>query len=401
MFIKVLIIEENNFNVSNIESAVNENGINRKFTFQQEKNGKILEAIATFNPHIILVFDKKYKDSLRLKEQERCLLIDINTEHSIIGEEIMKLYISLLNKSNNILFSIITPIYKTPTHKLERLYKSLLDQTYTNWEWIVFDDSPSDYIFPYNHISRLSKIDNRVSLYKKSKNSGIIGEVKKLAFSLGSGEVLVEVDHDDELIDTCLENLLIGYSHSNDIGFVYGHTCELYNDSNDIIDYGDNWAFGYGTYDFFTYQNVTYKTAIAPNINSKTIRSIVGIPNHVRSWKKDAYQQIGGHNKYLHVADDYELFIRTFLNVKILKIDTLTYFQYFDKNSNNTQFTRNAEIQRIVNYTANHYNNQIHDRFLQLNIDDFIWNNGEPNFWIENPEIEPYVNMVIKKSDLK
>ena len=148
----------------------------------------------------------------------------------------------------NFLFSIITPLYKTPVYKIQRLYNSLLEQTHSNWEWIVFDDSPTEHTKSYEHVKKLSTLDNRISLFTENRNCGIIGEIKKKAFFLGKGDILVEVDHDDELVDTCLENLAIAYSYSDDIGFVYGHVCEIYEDEKDIIDYGDNWAFGYGSY---------------------------------------------------------------------------------------------------------------------------------------------------------
>lgn len=301
---------------------------------------------------------------------------------------------------NNFLFSIITPIYKTPIYKLERLYNSLINQTYSNWEWVVFDDSPSDYKESFNYINSIK--DDRISLHTNNKNIGIIGEVKKKAFSLGKGNILVEVDHDDELIDTCLENLLTAYSYSDEIGFVYGHACELYEDGNDIIDYGDNWAFGYGSYKNAIYKDKKYKVAIVGNINPKTIRHITGIPNHVRSWRKDVYIEIGGHNKNLQVADDYELVVRTFLKTKMAKINAFTYIQYFERDNTNTQFIKNKEIHDIVNYTSNFYNSKIHNRFLELNIEDYVFiDNNNYNIEIKNSEIETFTNIIIPVNLLK
>jgi glycosyltransferase involved in cell wall biosynthesis len=300
------------------------------------------------------------------------------------------------------LFSIITPIYKTPTYKIQRLYESLLNQTYYNWEWIVYDDSPTDYKESYNYIKNLAENDTKIKLYTEDINIGIIGEVKKKAFSLGNGDVLVEVDHDDELVDTCLENLSTAYSYSNEIGFVYGHACELFENSNDIIDYGDNWAFGYGSYKTTTYKNKNYKVAIVGNINPKTIRHITGIPNHVRSWRKDIYHQIGGHNKNLEVADDYELIIRTFLKTKMAKINCFTYIQYFEQDSSNTQFEKNSNIQDLVYQTAKFYNKKIHNKFLELNIDDYVFiDEYHYNNQVEKPEIESYANIIIPTNLLK
>jgi len=301
----------------------------------------------------------------------------------------------------NFLFSIITPLYKTPVHKIFRLYDSLSKQTNSNWEWIVYDDSPIEHKTCYNYIKRLSEKDKRIFLYT-DKHSGIIGEVKRKACYLAKGDILVEVDHDDELINTCLENLSIAYSYSDEIGFVYGNCCEIFEDSEDILDYGDNWAYGYGNYRTEFYKDKKYKVAISANINPKTIRHITSSPNHVRSWRKDIYHKIGGHNKYLHVADDYELMVRTFLNTKMAKIDVFTYIQYFDsKKENNTQFTRNDDIQKIVYQTANFYNNKIHQRFLDLNIDDYVWNSNGFDIDIKNPEIEPFSNIIIPTNLLK
>lgn len=297
-------------------------------------------------------------------------------------------------------FSIITPLYKTPEFKINRLYNSILNQTYNNWEWVVYDDSPLYYFNTYNYIKKLSENDSRIKLYKGDDNIGIIGKVKKIAFSKGEGDILVEVDHDDELVNTCLENLKISYEYNNDIGFVYGHTCEIYENSDQIIDYGDNWAFGYGKYLNSIYNNKNYKVAISGNINPKTIRHITGIPNHVRSWKKTIYQKIGGHDEKLPVGDDYELFIRTFIETKIAKMNVFSYIQYFEP-GNNTQFKKNSEIQELVSFLSKKYNNKIHNRFNNLNIDDYIWNEDGFDIGIDNPHEEEYVNIIIPENILK
>lgn len=299
-------------------------------------------------------------------------------------------------------FSIITPIYKTPEIKIQRLYDSLVNQTYNDWEWVVFDDSPTEYKNSYDYVNNLAKNDNRIKLYSDNKNYGIIGEVKNIAFNLGTGDILVEVDHDDELVDTCLENLKKAYESSEDIGFVYGYCCEIYEDEKNILDYGDNWAFGYGGYTNITYKDKKYKVAVVANVNPKTIRHIVSIPNHVRSWKSEVYHKIGGHNKHMHVADDYELFVRTFLNTKIAKIEEFTYIQYFERNSSNTQFIKNHDIQKLVELTANYYNNKIHNRFIELEIDDYVWiDSNNFDLSLPNPKIEEFANIIISKDEIK
>lgn len=300
---------------------------------------------------------------------------------------------------NNMLFSIITPIYKTPIYKLERLYKSLCIQTYSKWEWIVYDDSPQDYFESFTYIHNL--YDNRIKLYRGEKHEGVIGKVKKKAFFLASGDVLVEVDHDDELVDTCLENLYTAYNYSSDIGFVYGHACELYEDGGGFIDYGNNWAFGYGGYGVTDYKDKIFNVAMVSNINAKTIRHITGVPNHVRSWRSEVYKKIGGHNDKLHIADDFELIIRTFLETKMAKIDAFTYIQYFDGTQGNTQFIKNKDIHVLVPIITDLFNDDIHKRFIEMGVDDYIWKNGEIDFNEPNRNPESFANIIIPKELLK
>ena len=57
-----------------------------------------------------------------------------------------------------------------------------------------------------NHIASL---DDRVKIYRIQPNSGgNVGEAKHRAAMLCDGEWLFELDHDDWLISTCLEDVL-------------------------------------------------------------------------------------------------------------------------------------------------------------------------------------------------
>ncbi len=300
----------------------------------------------------------------------------------------------------NLFFSVITPIYNTPIFKLKRLYESLINQTYSNWEWVLVDDSSDGYTEAFDYIKDLK--DDKITIYKNDHNIGSIGYVKNKAFFLAGGDILVEVDHDDELINTCLENLNISYNYSSEIGFVYGHATEIYENNEGTIDYGDVWGMEYGRYSKTTYKGKDYKVAMAGNINPKTIRHITGVPNHVRSWRKDVYYKLGGHNCTLQVADDYELIIRTFLETKIAKMNVFSYIQYFElKTENNTQFIKNTEIHELVPKITELYNDEIHKRFIELNINDYVWNDGFVNLNAPNPEIEQFANIIIPEELLK
>jgi hypothetical protein len=162
--------------------------------------------------------------------------------------------------------------------------------------------------------------------------------------------------------------------------------------------YGDGWGFGYGSYRDETYNGLKYKVVNAPHINSKTIRHIVAAPNHIRAWRASTYREIGGHANEIHVADDYELMVRTFLHTRMARINYFLYVQYRNSEGN-THRVRNQEIQRLVRYFSQWYDKRIHERFVQLGVDDSIYDEKRGNtFWklnmVKNPEVESHCTII-------
>ena len=58
-------------------------------------------------------------------------------------------------------FSVFTPTYKT-NERIYRTYESLKKQTFTNWEWIVLDDSPDE--VTWNILKKIAEKDYRVTI---------------------------------------------------------------------------------------------------------------------------------------------------------------------------------------------------------------------------------------------
>jgi glycosyltransferase involved in cell wall biosynthesis len=287
---------------------------------------------------------------------------------------------------DNPLVTVFTPAYKTG-EKLYRPFLSLKNQTYTNWEWIIVDDS-DDNGKTFKLLSDLAKRDHRIQVFKPWEHSGIIGKVKHWACSLGKGHILVELDHDDELTDYALDYVVEGFRQYPEAGFLYTDCAEIYENRTSHT-YRNGWALGYGSYTDVEYKGKVYKSGNTGNINAKTIRHIVSAPNHIRAWRRPFYESIGGHNEELHVADDYEIIVRTFLKTRMVRVPKLCYLQYI---SNTAQAVRNKDIQRHVRFIRIHYDKMIHERFLELGCEDFIWDEkkGSSDFDHPNPKIEPY-----------
>ncbi len=378
------------------------------YSFQTDLD--LFKIIADLSPQVIISIGNLEEFSVLNKSpiQIRKKWIHYNKadlqDFEKIGSDIMSCYINdTLQERKNLpkLVSVFTPVY-SPGDLINRPFSSLKNQWYDNWEWILVDDS-NDNGKTFKQLTEISKQDPRVQVFKSNKHYGNIGKLKKQACGLSSGEYLVELDHDDELTPNCLLDIVNAFSETK-CGFVYTDFAEVFPDGSPFM-YGDGWGFKYGSYRWENFDGKNYAVANSPNINPKTIRHIVAAPNHARAWDSDFYRSIGGHNQNIHVADDYELMIRTFLHTEMVKISKLCYIQWRNKpgaiSKGNTHQERNKEIQRLVRYFSQFYDKQIHDRFLKLGIDDYLWKEGESSFHklnhVPNPEIEQHCTLEYKK----
>jgi glycosyltransferase involved in cell wall biosynthesis len=241
-------------------------------------------------------------------------------------------------------FSIITPSHKYQTY-IEELYLSIVAQTYENWEWILYLNGQ----FKKTELSDEILNDNRVKIYTNYDKNSNIGYVKNKAFSLGTGEVLVEVDHDDVLTSNCLKELAKAFEQNPDCGFVYSDNA-TYHMTSEFIPYSS--TFGW------TYRNCEWENKKLISMNSfkpssHSLSYIWYAPDHVRAWRKEIYHKVGGHDVNLSICDDHELLIRTYLNAKFYHIPKILYI--YRITGDNSWLERNEAIQIKTKELHNQY----------------------------------------------
>lgn len=288
--------------------------------------------------------------------------------------------INILDRDNKDTVSFFTPIYNTGK-RLLTLWESIKAQTHQNWEWIMINDS-TDSGKTLKIAESIAESDPRVKVYDfRKKSGGIIGESKYRAAMLCSGDILAEIDHDDWIMANSAELLVKAFRRYPDAGFAYTDCVEILDDFRTTLQYPAGFCFGYGKYRQEEHMGIIMNVNESPNINPKTIRHIVGIPNHIRAWKRDVYLQIGGHNRRLSIADDYELVLRTFLVTKFVRIRKNCYLQfiYRTQNSSNTHDLARADIQRRVRTIQEYYNFSIYKRFEELGVLDWAYLTNQSN----------------------
>lgn len=301
-------------------------------------------------------------------------------------------------------FSVFTPSFKTGD-RIRRTYEGLKSQILTDWEWIVVDDSPIDHSETWDILKELSDSDIRIKPYRISPTSGgRVGMVKHRACSLSTGEWLVELDHDDYLLPSCLKECWDAHLKFPEAGFIYSDVTEIMSDGSfreydhtkngDFYARPDNWFnFGYSGHTWTETDGLRLLQHHYPSINPLTIRFNISMPNHVRVWRKDVYDIIGGHRDNVPLADDFELIIRTFLNTRIIHIPKVLYIQY--NNSDSTVDNNSFEINRRARQIRKHYDRLIHERILELGFEDWEWD------YENDCSIHPTAFVKTDKSDMR
>lgn len=354
-----------------------------------ENDDNISMHLAAFRPDCIITrgeYWNIYKNlaSMPLQFRRKWINLSENEQIEQVGQVAYQCAMeTMLNPDgleDSSMISYFTPIYNTGD-KLFNTYQSLLNQTYSNWEWVLVNDS-TDGGKTLKIAESIAARDPRVRLYDfREKSGGNIGEVKWRCCSLAKGFILAELDHDDLLVPWCTEDLYKAAKKHPEAGFFFNDTVEVDENWNSLT-YPEGFALGYGKYRKEEYAGKMMDIATQHNINPKTIRHIVGVPNHVRAWRRSTYFEIGGHNRNLTIADDYELVVRTFLKAITCKIPKLGYVQFLYNNANgqNTHNLSRADIQRRVRTISYYYNDHIKDRFEELGLKDWAYdeNPGAP-----------------------
>jgi len=378
---KILFIGDEEPELKSIQNEIYEDSsLEVKYIKNDNNIDKIL---ASYKPDSIITIgknDKDYKNLFNNTFDVRKKWVNLNKTNEYTGNIAYNSAMhQILMQDNTRTISYFTPTFNIKL-KLYDTYKSLVNQTYKDWEWVIVDDS-NDNGETLKIAKNIASLDHRVKVYSFEEKSGnIIGEVKYRAATLCRGFILAELDHDDLLTEKCTEYLFKASQIFPDAGFFYTDLAEI-NQYWQSQTYEKPFALWYGDYRKVNYNEYNWDVVIQPNINPKTIRHIVSVPNHVRAWRRDVYFQIGSHNRDLSIADDYELIVRTFLHTKMCKIAELGYIQFLhnEGEAQNSHNIARADIQRRVKTIMYHYNDRIAKRFEELGAEDYVYNTNKDN----------------------
>jgi len=230
-------------------------------------------------------------------------------------------------------FSVFTPSHNT--RYLDDCYRSLLAQTHEDWEWIIMLNGPAADWAPTIEDTRIQVVRGRFPPQ--------VGMAKHAACELCTGDVLVELDHDDTLASTCLEELAEAYTTHSDAAFVFSDFAQVNEDLSPNLDRFNaamGWEYDLQEIDGVTYQRCNSMAALPHNVGY-----IWFAPNHIRTFRRDVYQSVGGYDTRLTVLDDQELMTRLFIAGEYVHLPRCLYFQRLHGANTQIEPATNAFIQ--------------------------------------------------------
>lgn len=225
----------------------------------------------------------------------------------------------------------------TPTHTgefLRELFESIRKQDFD--EWVIVPNNGGT--VP----EEISK-DPRVKIYELPIAPKYVGALKRYACGKCTGDILVELDHDDLLMSGAVKKVREAFEKHPDVGFVYSNTANFQGDFEKTKRYGEGYGWKYRP---VTVEGKEIEEHVAFKPYPSAVSKIWYAPNHVRAWKKSVYDVVGGHREDMRVLDDQELMERMFKVTRFHHIDECLYL--YRITGKNTWIEHNREIQDNV-----------------------------------------------------
>lgn len=236
---------------------------------------------------------------------------------------------------------------KRKPEMLERAIKSVIAQTYTDWDLVVVDDSPADYEFR-DDVRKMaeewSKKDSRVRYVAHDKNYGA-QRARNTALKIAIDEVyefIAFLDDDDEWLPEKLEKQIARFSEC---------------DENTALVY----CRGYRAWQNEEYTNFSkFKEGyVYPELLTKDFIGTFSTP----LIRTECIRAIGGFDEEMTAHQDYDTWLRISEHYKITFVNDILFCKHNDhdeerisKNLRSYVFMRERILKKHERYLSEHKN---------------------------------------------
>ena len=187
-------------------------------------------------------------------------------------------------------FSVVVPLYHTPAKFLKDLVRSMMYQSYANWELCLVNASPDD-VHLTSLLENWAMRDKRIRVIRLEKNLGI-AQNTNAGIAASTGEFIAFLDHDDFLEPDAL--------------FCYADALNLYQTIDVFICYEDK-SVEYAALYFYPHFKSDFNIDLLHANNYMC---------HFLAVRKSLVDTVGGLNEKFDGAQDYDFVLRLTENTK-------------------------------------------------------------------------------------
>ncbi len=180
------------------------------------------------------------------------------------------------------LISIVCAAYNCEKSIADTI-RGIINQTFTDWEMIVVDDSSVDKT--WNIITEMSKLDCRVKPFLNKQNQGF-SFTRDRAVKEATGKIIVINDADDISYPDRLDVIAKNFRSNPDTNIFYSN-----------VDY------------YYLETNKKEKRFFQP-FDKELLKQINFIPDPGSSFCKKDYLKLGGYDTKIKLGADYDLWLR-------------------------------------------------------------------------------------------
>lgn len=205
--------------------------------------------------------------------------------HKLI-EPFSTLLLPTYQNSENVLFSVVIPVYNTSPALLEKAVRSVMTQIYPNWEILICNDaSDSAKTLEYlEHLKDNLKDTQRITIITNAQNRGI-SESTNACVEHANGDFILLLDHDDEIYPDALLKI------------------------KDAVDKNPNASLFYSDEDYISLDGYRHSYNFKPDFSPSLLETHNYIL-HLMCIKKDIFVKVGMLRREFDGSQDYDLLLR-------------------------------------------------------------------------------------------
>lgn len=226
---------------------------------------------------------RRIAESKLTRRNERLYQRWLEKHGSVTEEDLAWMRSTMASFAESPLISVILPVYNVDEKWLRLCIDSVVNQIYPHWELCIADDaSPAPHVLRV--LNEYAANHSRIKLAFRPEN-GHISAASNSALELATGDVVVLLDHDDELSPDAL------FWVANEIN-KYPRTAIIYSDE-DLMDE----------------QGRRFSPKFKPDFSRDLLYSL-NLLTHLSAYRTELVRSVGGFRIGCEGSQDYDLELR-------------------------------------------------------------------------------------------